>query len=161
MVAIRRCLADHGSASLRGATLYTSGEPCVMCMGAIVWCGIGRLVFAADRQPDQSDHDRQRRGGGAGQMESDQDHRRRLCRRGDEAFAEIEFANSTTGGDYRVSLLNPAIAARPCSASSKKKRNAWLNGLPRPGGSCPPVPVSTMWRSCVPGASEYGRISMK
>ena len=47
MVAIRRALADHGSASLRGATLYTSGEPCVMCMGAIVWCGIGRLVFAA------------------------------------------------------------------------------------------------------------------
>ncbi len=47
MVAIRRCLAEHGSVSLRGATLYTSGEPCVMCMGAIVWCGIGRLVFAA------------------------------------------------------------------------------------------------------------------
>ena len=47
MVTIRRCLADHGSASLRGATLYTSGEPCVMCMGAIVFCGIGRLVFAA------------------------------------------------------------------------------------------------------------------
>ena len=43
----RRCLADHGSAALKGATLYTSGEPCVMCMGAIVWCGIGRLVFAA------------------------------------------------------------------------------------------------------------------
>lgn len=47
MVAIRRCLADHGSAGFRGATLYTSGEPCVMCMGAIVWCGVGRLVFAA------------------------------------------------------------------------------------------------------------------
>jgi tRNA(Arg) A34 adenosine deaminase TadA len=47
MVAIRRCLADRGSAALRGATLYTSGEPCVMCMGAIVWCGIGRVVFAA------------------------------------------------------------------------------------------------------------------
>jgi tRNA(Arg) A34 adenosine deaminase TadA len=47
MVAIRRGLADHGSAALRGATLYTSGEPCVMCMGAIVWCGLGRLVFAA------------------------------------------------------------------------------------------------------------------
>ena len=30
MVAIRRCLADHGSASLRGSTLYTSGEPCAM-----------------------------------------------------------------------------------------------------------------------------------
>ena len=47
MVAVRRCLADHGSAALKGATLYTSGEPCVMCMGAIVWCAIGRLVFAA------------------------------------------------------------------------------------------------------------------
>jgi tRNA(Arg) A34 adenosine deaminase TadA len=47
MVAIRRALADRGSAALRGATLYTSGEPCVMCMGAIVWCGIGRLVYAA------------------------------------------------------------------------------------------------------------------
>jgi tRNA(adenine34) deaminase len=47
MVAIRRCLADHGSAELRGSTLYTSGEPCVMCMGAILWCHFGRLVYAA------------------------------------------------------------------------------------------------------------------
>ena len=46
-VAIRRCLADHGSAALRGSTLYTSGEPCAMCMGAILWCHLGRLVFAA------------------------------------------------------------------------------------------------------------------
>ena len=47
MVAIRRCLADHGSALLRGSTLYTSGEPCAMCMGAILWCRVGRLVYAA------------------------------------------------------------------------------------------------------------------
>src|SRR6266851_6763942 len=47
MIAIRRCLADHGSAALRGSTLYTSGEPCAMCMGAILWCHLGRLVFAA------------------------------------------------------------------------------------------------------------------
>ena len=47
MVAIRRCLADHGSAALRGSTLYTSGEPCAMCMGAILWSHLGRLVFAA------------------------------------------------------------------------------------------------------------------
>jgi len=50
MVAIRRCLADHGTAALRGSTLYTSGEPCAMCMGAILWCRIGRLVFAASVQ---------------------------------------------------------------------------------------------------------------
>ena len=50
MTAIHRCLADHGSAALQGSTLYTSGEPCVMCMGAILWCRIGRLVFAASVQ---------------------------------------------------------------------------------------------------------------
>src|SRR5258708_4989190 len=35
------------SAALRGSTLYASGEPCAMCMGAILWCRLGRLVFAA------------------------------------------------------------------------------------------------------------------
>jgi tRNA(Arg) A34 adenosine deaminase TadA len=47
MVAIRRCLAEHSAAALRGSTLYTSGEPCAMCMGAIIWCHVGRLVYAA------------------------------------------------------------------------------------------------------------------
>ena len=47
MMAIRHCLADHGSAAIVGSTLYTSGEPCAMCMGAIIWCRVGRLVFAA------------------------------------------------------------------------------------------------------------------
>jgi tRNA(adenine34) deaminase len=47
MVAIRRCLAEHSPAALRGSTLYTSGEPCAMCMGAIIWCHVGRLVYAA------------------------------------------------------------------------------------------------------------------
>ena len=47
MVAMRRCLAAHGPASMRGSTLYTSGEPCAMCMGAILWCHFGRMVFAA------------------------------------------------------------------------------------------------------------------
>ncbi len=47
MVAIRAFLAAHGPEALKGATIYTSGEPCCMCMGAIIWCGIGRLVYAA------------------------------------------------------------------------------------------------------------------
>ena len=47
MVAIRNFLAAHGPEKLKGTTLYTSGEPCAMCMGAIVWCGIARLVYAA------------------------------------------------------------------------------------------------------------------
>jgi tRNA(adenine34) deaminase len=51
MVAIRRAVAAHHSGkTLKGATIYTSGEPCAMCMGAILWCGFGRLVYAASLQ---------------------------------------------------------------------------------------------------------------
>jgi tRNA(Arg) A34 adenosine deaminase TadA len=47
MVAIRNFLAAHGPEKLKGTTLYTSGESCAMCMGAILWCGISRLVYGA------------------------------------------------------------------------------------------------------------------
>lgn len=47
MVAIRRFVAENPAKALKGATLYTSGEPCPMCMGAIIWCGIGRVVYGA------------------------------------------------------------------------------------------------------------------
>jgi tRNA(adenine34) deaminase len=47
MMAIRNFVGKRPAAELSGTTLYTSGEPCVMCMGAIIWSGIGRVVFAA------------------------------------------------------------------------------------------------------------------
>jgi guanine deaminase len=47
MMAIRRFVAARPAAELEGATLYASGEPCPMCMSAILWCHIGRVVFAA------------------------------------------------------------------------------------------------------------------
>ena len=47
MVAIRRLVAARNAAALRDSTLYTTGEPCAMCMGAILWSHVGRLVFAA------------------------------------------------------------------------------------------------------------------
>jgi tRNA(Arg) A34 adenosine deaminase TadA len=34
-----------GPQVLKGATLYSSAEPCAMCAGAIYWAGIGRLVY--------------------------------------------------------------------------------------------------------------------
>jgi guanine deaminase len=45
--ALRKVIMAGATAALKGATLYASGEPCPMCMGAILWCGVGRVVFAA------------------------------------------------------------------------------------------------------------------
>jgi tRNA(adenine34) deaminase len=47
MMAIHHFVAERPASELQGATLYTTGEPCPMCMGAIIWCGISRVVFAA------------------------------------------------------------------------------------------------------------------
>ncbi len=47
MVAIRNFLKAHGPEKLKSTTLYTSGEPCPMCMGATIWCGVGRIVYGA------------------------------------------------------------------------------------------------------------------
>lgn len=33
-----------------GATMYTSGEHCPMCATALVWAGIGRMVFVLSQQ---------------------------------------------------------------------------------------------------------------
>lgn len=34
------------AATLAGATLYASAEPCAMCAGAVFWSGVRRLVYA-------------------------------------------------------------------------------------------------------------------
>ncbi len=47
MMAIRAFIAAHPAEELKGATIYTTGESCPMCMGAIIWCGFGRVVFGA------------------------------------------------------------------------------------------------------------------
>ena len=46
MVALRRASADAPIERLRGATLYSSAEPCAMCAGAAYWTGVGRVVYA-------------------------------------------------------------------------------------------------------------------
>jgi len=47
MVVIRAFLEGHDPEDFKATTIYTSGEPCPMCMGAIIWCGIQRLVYGA------------------------------------------------------------------------------------------------------------------
>jgi len=49
MTAIRAAAAALGSFQLRGCVLYTSCEPCPMCLGAAYWARVDRLVFAANR----------------------------------------------------------------------------------------------------------------
>ena len=47
LVLVREAARTLGVASLRGATVYASGEPCAMCCGAMFWAGITKVVFAA------------------------------------------------------------------------------------------------------------------
>lgn len=47
MMAIRSFLNGHEPEDFKATTIYSSGEPCPMCMGAIIWCGFKRLVYAA------------------------------------------------------------------------------------------------------------------
>jgi tRNA(Arg) A34 adenosine deaminase TadA len=49
IVAIRRACASVGSFQLDGCELYTTCEPCPMCLGAIYWSRVERVVFACDR----------------------------------------------------------------------------------------------------------------
>ncbi len=46
--ALRRIDLRQARDMLAGATMYASGEPCVMCAGAIFWSGIRRVVFGID-----------------------------------------------------------------------------------------------------------------
>ena len=45
------CMNDyvkgHGNGDWTSMVLYTTGEPCSMCMSALVWAGIGGVVFAS------------------------------------------------------------------------------------------------------------------
>ncbi len=45
MNAVRAAHALDANA-LKGATLFSSAEPCAMCAGAIYWSGIARVVYA-------------------------------------------------------------------------------------------------------------------
>jgi len=49
VVAIRRACQKLGSYDLAGCTLYTSCEPCPMCLGAIYWARLDAVYYAATR----------------------------------------------------------------------------------------------------------------
>lgn len=49
IVAIRAACRTLGSFRLAGCEIYTTCEPCPMCLGAVYWARLDRLYFAADR----------------------------------------------------------------------------------------------------------------
>lgn len=50
VVAIRAACQASGSFELRGCELYTSCEPCPMCLAAAYWARLDRVYFAASRE---------------------------------------------------------------------------------------------------------------
>lgn len=49
VLAIRRAAAALGRHHLDDCEIYTSCEPCPMCLGAIYWARLGRIYFANTR----------------------------------------------------------------------------------------------------------------
>ncbi|MDQ0821317.1 guanine deaminase [Arthrobacter sp. V4I6] len=49
VTAIRTACRELGTFDLTGAVLYTSCEPCPMCLASALWARVQRVVFAADR----------------------------------------------------------------------------------------------------------------
>jgi tRNA(Arg) A34 adenosine deaminase TadA len=49
ITAIRAACKERGDFELDGCTLYATCEPCPMCLGAIYWARLDRVVYAASR----------------------------------------------------------------------------------------------------------------
>jgi len=49
VVAIREACRALGTFALQGATLYSSCEPCPLCLAAALWARVDAVVYAADR----------------------------------------------------------------------------------------------------------------
>src|SRR5262245_30023333 len=58
ILTIRQAAQYCGSKDLSSCTLYTTHEPCPMCMGAVIWSRISRVVFGATMEDHKLYRDR-------------------------------------------------------------------------------------------------------
>ena len=80
--AIRNACRAQGSPSLQGAVIYTSCEPCPMCLAAIWWARISRIVFANSRDAAANiglTMPRSNRGKRASRKSKNKDRAKRRC----------------------------------------------------------------------------------
>jgi len=91
VMAIRAACQATGDFSLAGMTLYTSCEPCPLCLSASLWARLDRVVFAADRDD-----------AAAGGFD-------------DREFYEL-FARPRDTWDVLIDALRPHNAAQPFDA---------------------------------------------
>ena len=54
MEAIRKAERELGTYDLSGCELYTTGEPCPMCLAAILWANIGKVYYGCSL--DDNEH---------------------------------------------------------------------------------------------------------
>lgn len=89
VMAIREASPRYSREQLAQATIYASGEPCVMCAGAIFWANIRRVVYGIDAQ------------------------RLRLFRgeRLDQRDAELSCRDVFAASPFSVECLGPALIA--------------------------------------------------
>lgn len=97
--AIRLASPHHSREELAEATLYSSGEPCVMCAGAIFWSNIRRVVFGIDAV------------------------RLRVFRgeRGDQRDAELSCRDVFNASPHAIECIGPALI----DEASAAHRGAW------------------------------------
>ncbi len=48
MMAIRKACKKLGTFNLSGCEIYTTGEPCPMCLGAILWARIDKIYYGCN-----------------------------------------------------------------------------------------------------------------
>lgn len=98
VMAIRRASKKLGTHNLEGCEIYTTGEPCPMCLGAIMWAGIDKVYYGCNIEDTAligfSDKEFYEREGEANKSSWCQELERDACLELYRDYAEIEDKRS-------------------------------------------------------------------